>query len=382
MSTRIFTIALTTVIALSSCKKEGCTDESAINYNSKAKKDDSSCEYPSTEPAYTVPSTYSFTDVNGNSTVSFTGQTERLNQLEELVLKIKTGGTGILNAQDLRDMFANTGGNGNGNFSFTSTKQLRDKTFSLDVSIIEALLNDAATASIDNASAASDGQAGVLTSGTSSYLFDANGRDMAEMVEKSVMGAVFMYQALNVYFGDGKMSVDNTTAVNIGTGEYYTAMEHHWDEAFGYFGVDLNFPTMPATRFWGEYCENQNATLNSNADMMNNFLKGRAAIGGNVIVDRDAAITAIRTEWEDISANQAIAYLNSAVGYFGNDEAKFLHVLSEAYGFAWNLRYAAETTRRMSVSEHANLMSLFGTNFWSLTVADLNTIKSTIQAKY
>ena len=38
MSTRIFTIALTTVIALSSCKKEGCTDESAINYNSKAKK--------------------------------------------------------------------------------------------------------------------------------------------------------------------------------------------------------------------------------------------------------------------------------------------------------------------------------------------------------
>ena len=95
MSTRIFTIALTTVIALSSCKKEGCTDESAINYNSKAKKDDSSCEYSSTEPAYTVPSTYSFTDVNGNSTVSFTGQTERLNQLEELVLKIKTGGTGI-----------------------------------------------------------------------------------------------------------------------------------------------------------------------------------------------------------------------------------------------------------------------------------------------
>lgn len=382
MNTKIFTLALTTVIAFSSCKKEGCTDESATNYNSKAKKDNGSCEYPSITPAYTVPSTYSFTDENGNSTVSFGGQTERLNQLEELITKIKTGRTSVLSAQVLQDMYANTGGNGNGNFSFTSTKQLRDKTFSLDVSLIEALLNDAATASIDYASTASDGQAGVLTSGTSSYLFDANGRDMAELVEKSIMGAVFMYQALNVYFGDGKMSVDNTTAVDAGAGEYYTAMEHHWDEAFGYFGVDVNFPTVPATRFWGEYCEKQNATLNSNADMMNNFLKGRAAISGNVIVDRDAAITAVRTEWEDISANQAIAYLNSAVGYFGNDEAKFLHALSEAYGFAWNLRYAADTTRRMSVSEHAGLMALFGTNFWSLSVADLNTIKSTIQAKY
>jgi hypothetical protein len=382
MNTKIFTLALTSLIAFSSCKKDGCTDSAATNYNEKAKKDDGSCEYLSAEPAYTIPSTYSFTDGNGNSTVSFSGQTERLNQLDELITKIKTGSTGVLSAQDLQDMFANTGGNGSGNFSFSSTKQLRDKTFSLDVALIESLLNDAATASISNASVASDGQAGVLTSGTSSYLFDANGRDMAEIVEKSVMGAVFMYQALNVYFGDGKMNVDNTTAVNTGASEYYTLMEHHWDEAFGYFGVDVNFPAVVADRFWGEYCQKQNATLNSNADMMNNFLKGRAAISGNVIADRDAAITAIRTKWEDISANQAIAYINSAIGYFGNDEAKYLHVLSEVYGFAWNIRYAADSTRRMSISEHTDLMNLFGTNFWSLSVADLNTIKATIQAKY
>lgn len=34
-------LALTTV----SCKKEGCTDETALNYNDKAKKDDGSCTY-------------------------------------------------------------------------------------------------------------------------------------------------------------------------------------------------------------------------------------------------------------------------------------------------------------------------------------------------
>lgn len=29
-----------------SCKKEGCTDKNALNYNDKAKKNDKSCKYP------------------------------------------------------------------------------------------------------------------------------------------------------------------------------------------------------------------------------------------------------------------------------------------------------------------------------------------------
>lgn len=32
-------------LTLASCKKEGCTDQTAINYNDEAKKDDGSCEY-------------------------------------------------------------------------------------------------------------------------------------------------------------------------------------------------------------------------------------------------------------------------------------------------------------------------------------------------
>ena len=31
------------VVSITSCKKKGCTDNGAVNYNSKAKKDDGTC---------------------------------------------------------------------------------------------------------------------------------------------------------------------------------------------------------------------------------------------------------------------------------------------------------------------------------------------------
>ncbi len=46
MKTYIFLLAAVVAISTTSCKKEGCTDQAATNYNSKAKKDDGSCIYP------------------------------------------------------------------------------------------------------------------------------------------------------------------------------------------------------------------------------------------------------------------------------------------------------------------------------------------------
>ena len=62
--------------------------------------------------------------------------------------------------------------------------------------------------------------------------------------------------------------------------------------------------------------------------------------------------------------------------------AAFLHALAEAYAFAWNLRYAPTETRRMTTTEHNDLMALFPANFWNTTIADLNNIKNAIEAKY
>ena len=57
-------------------------------------------------------------------------------------------------------MYANIGDNGNGNFSFSSTKQLKDKTFSLDQDLFDSYLDSVAMNSnyyMDTASAVRQG---------------------------------------------------------------------------------------------------------------------------------------------------------------------------------------------------------------------------------
>jgi len=44
---KISLLLIVTLVALSSCKKHGCTDPTALNYSSEANKDDGSCIQPS-----------------------------------------------------------------------------------------------------------------------------------------------------------------------------------------------------------------------------------------------------------------------------------------------------------------------------------------------
>jgi Domain of unknown function (DUF4856) len=376
MKSNIYVIGLLSLFVLAACKKEGCTDPSATNYNKKAKKDDGSCKY---SLPYTIPTTYSFVNSQGNNTVDYSGQTDRLNHLREMIAYAETGTTTSLNAQVLKDMFNNANGNGNGSFSFTSSRQLQNKCFSLDTALIISYFDALANASNDFSQTASNGQAGVLTSGTSSYLFAANGFEYTEMIEKAIMAAVFKYQALNIYLGSTNMSADNTTLVS---GQNYTNLEHYWDEAFGYFGVPSDFPTTAATDFWGKYCNSQDANLGSNALMMNNFLKGRAAIANHYESDKDASIQTIRETWEAIAAYQAMRYLDLAVQNFGTDQAKTLHVLSEAYGFIYALRFAPLETRNLTTQQVDDLLAGFGSNLWNLTLNDIQSIKTSLDSNY
>lgn len=173
-----------------------------------------------------IPETYDFENV------SFQGQKERLDQVEELSAYIKTANqTGVsLDNSVLNAMFQNTNNDGNGNFTFTSTKQLKDKCFELDQTLIESYFTMAVEAS-ESDKPGSNGQAGRILSedGEASRLFNENGWEPEEIIEKTLMGAVMYYQATSVYLSADKMEVDNE---NVEEGEG-TAMQHHWDEAYG-----------------------------------------------------------------------------------------------------------------------------------------------------
>jgi len=60
----LFFVGVLATMSFNSCKKKGCTDETAINYDSDAKKDDGSCEYSSNP---TTPPINNSTNVKGFS---------------------------------------------------------------------------------------------------------------------------------------------------------------------------------------------------------------------------------------------------------------------------------------------------------------------------
>lgn len=364
------------------CKKKGCNDPTADNYNSEAEKNDGSCLYSNID----IPENYVFTDDAGNNTVNYSGQTERLNQMEEFSVYMKSGNNAVLDLSILKAMFKNTGGNANGNYSFSSTKDLYSKCFPADTGMYMAYLDSLQLASTEYMYFAEPGLAGTLNSNDLSkkYLFAASGIEYAQIIEKGIMGAVFMYQATQVYFGTEKMNVDNSSSVDAANSEFYTEMEHHWDEAFGYFGVAVDFPANTTDiRFWGKYCNSVDPYINSNTAMMNYFKRGRAAISEEKYDVRDNDIANIRLMWERIAARQAIEYLDGAIANFGTDQAIYLHELSEAYAFILCLKYLPLETRVITYSEIEDLLdNKIGSNLWNTTSLSLTEAKQDLQSIY
>src|SRR6056297_3426528 len=142
-----------------------------------------------TDKLIETPATYEFSR-NGESTVHHPGQTDRLDMVEEIKDYIRQGDRGeVVFEQDFLDMFENTGGNGGGNFSFTSDRQLKNKTFTpdLDNQLFEDLFARAAAASVDGSTGvtASNGTAGLIVRENSgnTILVDENGREFTQFIE-------------------------------------------------------------------------------------------------------------------------------------------------------------------------------------------------------
>lgn len=331
-------------------------------------------------PKYDIPSTYNFENVNYN------GQTQRLAMLTEIKNYLTTANTqGVtLDANRLLAMFENDADNAQWLGTYEDSKQLKNKTFDFYQPTFEVYMLNIANASQSTVTG-SNGQAGVVTSsdGTKSYLLDSNGIEYTQIIEKGLMGTCFYYQATAVYFGDDKMNVDNETVI-AGEG---TAMEHHWDEAFGYLGVPTDFPTnTDGLAFWGKYTNDRDGLLNCNTTIMNAFIKGRAAISNDDLATRDEAITEIRNAWEEVVASTALHYINAGIENF-NDDALRSHALSEAVAFTFSLQF--NPTRKVNTPEVNELLAKIGgnaaiheMNLYNVTVADLEEARDLLASYF
>lgn len=344
--------AIIAVFALSACEKE----ESNVP-----------------TPTYSVPTTYTFDNVN------YTGQTQRIAMLDELVLEIRKANTAgvTTSAIKLKEMYSNI----NNPFSNTdlnnSGKQLKDKTFLADRATIEKYFDSLEVVSASTQTGA-NGVAGRITTldGASTYLFDANGIEYKEVIEKGLYGSLLYYQMTSVYFSNEKMNVDNETVV-AGQG---TAMQHHWDEAFGYLGVPTDFPTnVNGIKFLGRYVNLRDAKINCNKVIMDAFIKGRAAINNKDYATRDAQIVIISNELEKAMAATAINYLNQAKNNFA-DDARRNHTLSECKGFLNALKY--NIRKKITDSQIAELQTLLGDNNYEITLNNIEAMKTLLADIY
>jgi len=340
-------------LAFSSCKKTNEVDNS-----------------------YSVPTTYEFKDKEGVSTVSFSGQVERRNQLSELkayMEKRNADKSASVPAVDLLKMYSNedaakgSAKNAGGLFSFSSEKQLKDKTAlgNLEVqTIVESWFSDFETADSNV----------IRKSNSKSILISAKGNEHVQFVEKGLMGAVFYSQAMDNYLDiENLLKDDNTTLVS---GKNYTDREHHFDEGFGYFGASVDYPTS-AGSFYAKYATSQGV----GQKIMDAFVKGRAAITNKDDATLKTQVEIIRTEWEKIIAKQAIIYLGDCITKFGEDpRGDYYHALSEAYAFIWSLNFNKQS--KVSTTKVKELLNIIGDDFTKTTQENLKKAKDELIAVY
>lgn len=366
-----------TALFLASCKKD-------------KKTDDSDLKIPYSGLSATSSYFETFKGSDGNTSVSFTGQTQRIKMLQELDAYIKKGTTQVLDAGKMENMFRHQ----NSPFADAELNSATDKTIisktaqSFASTAAEAerqrflsYFEQLETASANFATEAVAGTAGFVANGGSKYLVDAKGFEYAQFVQKGLIGAMLLDQISNIYLGTEKMAADNATIVE---GKNYTALEHHWDEAYGYLTANATYPMKdPADNtkwkevFLGSYVRQVGFDAGAPQAIFMAYLTGRAAIVNKDLAKRNEQINIIRTKLETAIATIAISYLNKTKTA-ANNGAKF-HSLSEGIGFLYALRYAygAKVNAAKSDELMAALMNK-PNGFWDLTNADIDAVRDQI----
>ena len=173
----------------------------------------------------------------GVSSVSYSGQVVRnllVNDIKGLIAdNIGGGNTAIINSMMANDdpnlaIYSASGLNTvQTNYQDISTSQLNDRLAAV-TSYIDPGYNANAQDMIAGWVAESE-----------IYSVAPGGLDLGQMAQKVMWGAIAYWQGTSKYMS--KIPGDDNSVSD--EGDPYTAMEHHWDESFGYFGAARDFNT-------------------------------------------------------------------------------------------------------------------------------------------
>jgi hypothetical protein len=228
---------------------------------------------------------------------------------------------------------------------------------------------------------------------------------MNQLFNKSLIGALMVDQILNNYvsanFIDaGAQREDNDNGV-FEEGKNYTAMEHDWDEAYGYaFGTaqDLADPR-PTIGLDDSFLNKYIGRVEGDPDfagitdaIYQAFKLGRAAIVAGDYQVRDAQAEILRELISEIMGIRAVYYLQQAKIVLDQPTPDFggaFHDLSEGYGFIYSLQF----TRKPGTLEpyftkseaDAILEDLLGdgpNGLWDVTPATLDALSQQIADRF
>ncbi|MBB6460779.1 DUF4856 domain-containing protein [Flammeovirga kamogawensis] len=309
-----------------------------------------------------VPTTYTFEHVN------YSGQTARIQMLDSLERYIKSGNDGVtkLEIDDMVDIYTNKSEG-----LFGSSKDLKSKTYGdedLHVDVKDEVDGYFTKAYLHS------GKEEFIIGGR---LFDSNGHEPAQMVAKGLMGATLYYQSVSNYLTNEKLDGADNETVEEGDG---TAMEHYWDEGFGYFGAAEDYATNEDAKnwYWAKYAKSRAGVYDVSGDIFNAFIAGRVAIAAKDYDERNKQRDIIVAKWEELVAINVIHYLNSLET--DTELGDQMHHWSEALAFAWCLQYNA--SKVISTEDLNTVIDLLGDSVDDVSSEDIASIKTSLQTTY
>lgn len=334
----------------------------------------------------TAPDSFEFIQ-EGSNTVSYGGQTARLNMAAEILTKL--GESTSTDASLLNQMYADGTGFSDATLD-ASGKQLRSKTAGYQSATAKAAIQakfdswlvDYAT-NVAPAMAANTMAAPGVAGYADNRELNEHGFEIDQFFAKGLIGALCLDQIVNGYLSEAKIG-DGVDNINRDPNEdaNSTAMEHHWDEGFGYvygkFGPNNVNGDLESDGLLGKYL---NKYPDHSMTVFNAFKMGRQAITDGCYEERDRQAQIIQETLSKVVAIRADYYLRDAASLDMNSPGYF-HSLSEGYGFVMSLQFTYDAygnpyfTHDQVNSMLAELES--GEGFWNKDISILTNMADEI----